>query len=1669
MRDSGKLHALEAVLVGALFFSSAGFVLTFDMPSTPDEQASDELQNRGEDALDTFYDKPLDDPRYGDNLMSKRLAQSISGDTSGISNRLNDTLPRDTLYNLYLSNGFATQPIYESFRPNENDPTTSTSRLIEPKWSYVFSETAFEKYPQDPTTTPTKLGLYTLPVSTGTSIRTGGAEVDVVVNGDQDNGLMDSPSGFRIDTSFTVRQASDGSIPHASLYFNDSSDDPTAYRDITGHGCSTGTCTTWYNLTLEETAGVALKSGTQVNVTFPRAWKAWGQGGAGYSVLEDKTENGTRGDVSFELDSDLSNDHVNLEFNATYTQDEYEFYTFQANLGGPNYGDAHIVVRPESMSGYTGGDIPYPRVSAPRSMGTHETGTWVLGVPNPQNQVGDGPLNITNVTVEQPEGEGLFGSVNALSGASSCSGTWSKAADNRLVWTPSGSCEVSTGDALELAFEVESSASHETDLTLNDRFHPPASFDNGYDTDVDGVFTDALPRHFVPPDTTSFVGTGYDGYPASAGSTGTIDTTSTYKTNVLKGNATYDTKDVDTYQTALALGSLDVREPRVAIGETAKADIEVESLLFALSEQGLEADVETNIYPPWAVGESDPVHTVDHVEQNIQDLGLEWVFTQDLDDDGQEDIVAITQDTKAYGFEGSSGNKMLGYQLSWEGDTASAATEFELNSTHTAYAVGFESGVTRVFDEDFDVVFTADISSGSTSTREVQGLTGDHDWDGDGQTDLVAGSEGNAYWINASNGASRTVATSGGGPTRVQGADLIDPSAGDAETVVSVGKSAAVSTNGHHIGTEGIYYDQHKDKLEESIDDGDLVSALKDPTVYRKPAVLNGYNTSLAFLNSANTGKSPIWKSSSTSGAKELTVGDLSGDGVDDAVSANATIQVGDFKRDSGRIQAFNGSRSVAKTTNTIVYGSTILDMATPTRSHAAYVTKDGVLEFTHDAWTTRHYYVEDVSGKQAPINQFRGARAIAFPNATHGWIAGEDSALWRTTDANINWERMNGYTIVDSLGVSLDPDDYEILYADLSMNESAYGVVVGGDCVSALDACSAPWIAYTSDGGERWDEADVSTGILSGFRLTDVHFPTDDTGYAVGHRGAIVKSTDSGKSWDRLTVDHWTTDVNLLDVRPDLHAVHFTDASTGVVAGEDGTILRTTDGGSSWSNATTLIPGNYDLEPNLHDLSFATDKKGYAVGEDGAFFVTNDGGERWVIDAPMVPSDMAGEVEYRTVETPTENIGYAGGTENEGGDRLWTIFQSYDSEAVAVTETLSGIDSWHDSNGDGLADVRSATIEPIAHNRPDTNITYYVSNDGCSTWVEVPKKDPGELDYHGSVDYEWVDFPDQDKHDLCVKAEFETSPTIEKYDHSPWLYNFTLHYEYKESGDSSWSTRGTTYELDDASVRDDDATTADWNVTEGTIAIPTVDDLWVQRVHGAVRGIATADLDPNDDHVDVLAWTGHNATTQYTPPDGDDNRVYAFDGETGELLRSTSELEGPPRSLHVMGLPDTTGDSVDDFVVGYRNETGVSKARAYDGSDFSVIWTVETNATAVAWTDGQYDGDAATELARGTTADSATMQPVLTSSEPDGTTPAWEWTVEPEFLGAYTMNYEVPRHALFGPYVVETSVQWDPGVIPGTQTARLFDFFSVTPPDGEIPESPIYRLELVSLYEGST
>lgn len=149
--------------------------------------------------------------------------------------------------------------------------------------------------------------------------------------------------------------------------------------------------------------------------------------------------------------------------------------------------------------------------------------------------------------------------------------------------------------------------------------------------------------------------------------------------------------------------------------------------------------------------------------------------------------------------------------------------------------------------------------------------------------------------------------------------------------------------------------------------------------------------------------------------------------------------------------------------------------------------------------------------------------------------------------------------------------------------------------------------VLATNDGGTHWYRQ-----FAPFERLNAVDMASATAGWAVGEQGVIIRTTDGGANWVRCTSG---STANLLDV-------DFVDASVGWAVGSGATLLKTSNGGSTWVRQT-LPQGEFR---QIHGVSFVDRNNGWVCGDsmtsgDGAWDLyiarTTNGGATWTRCSP--------------------------------------------------------------------------------------------------------------------------------------------------------------------------------------------------------------------------------------------------------------------------------------------------------------------------------------------------------------------------------------------------------------------------------------------------------------------
>jgi hypothetical protein len=267
---------------------------------------------------------------------------------------------------------------------------------------------------------------------------------------------------------------------------------------------------------------------------------------------------------------------------------------------------------------------------------------------------------------------------------------------------------------------------------------------------------------------------------------------------------------------------------------------------------------------------------------------------------------------------------------------------------------------------------------------------------------------------------------------------------------------------------------------------------------------------------------------------------------------------------------------------------------------------------------------------------------SVYFFNNNLGWAVGDWGIVLKTTDGGENW--------IDQSPIG----DYE--FTSVYFTDVNTGWVVG----NIYD----PYILKTTNGGEDW-----SFQYMGGMydRYNNIYFVDNNIGWVVGlgyggfiggDTGLILKTTDGGLNWIEQTSG----------INTNLNSVCFINQNTGWAVGNNGTILRTTTSGVipveltsftastsqgkvtlNWSTVSEISNSGFDIlrssqDDNWDVIGFVaghgttTEPQSYSYFDDISNITSN------LLAYRLKQIDFAGSFEYSDVVyvenlTPTDFV----------------------------------------------------------------------------------------------------------------------------------------------------------------------------------------------------------------------------------------------------------------------------------------------------------------------------------------------------------------------------------------------------------------------------------------------
>lgn len=241
----------------------------------------------------------------------------------------------------------------------------------------------------------------------------------------------------------------------------------------------------------------------------------------------------------------------------------------------------------------------------------------------------------------------------------------------------------------------------------------------------------------------------------------------------------------------------------------------------------------------------------------------------------------------------------------------------------------------------------------------------------------------------------------------------------------------------------------------------------------------------------------------------------------------------------------------------------------------------------------------------------------VHFVDSLRGWITGQNGVLMYTSDGGQSWvQQISGIT-------------GEI--PDIFMQNEKVGWAVAIQYPQDDTSWFGTNILHTTNGGMEWSVQRYDSVI---FRT--IFFQDSLTGFMGGSYGVIVKTTNGGQSWHKVS--------DSAQHKFPVYKIKFYSQNYGFAVGGQleiaGVIWRTTDGGETWRSK--IVSG--DPVFNLHYFDSAHVYCGMGdIDQAGAGFLrTVDGGFVWDFENTTIwgePTAFA----FRTIEEGWVPMGIAG------------------------------------------------------------------------------------------------------------------------------------------------------------------------------------------------------------------------------------------------------------------------------------------------------------------------------------------------------------------------------------------------------------------------------------------
>lgn len=240
---------------------------------------------------------------------------------------------------------------------------------------------------------------------------------------------------------------------------------------------------------------------------------------------------------------------------------------------------------------------------------------------------------------------------------------------------------------------------------------------------------------------------------------------------------------------------------------------------------------------------------------------------------------------------------------------------------------------------------------------------------------------------------------------------------------------------------------------------------------------------------------------------------------------------------------------------------------------YSIYVGDNGII--FRSSGETNITFEQKTSGSTQRLNSVRATPSTFFETVVS---VGNNGAIVLSTNTGNTWSVSASGTSANLYGV-----DFNNIYY--------FAAGDNGTIVYSLD-------------GSNWFP--LSSGTTRNLKAVSLSNQFASNVIAVGEKGTIIRSTDSGTNWTNVSLSDTT--INFYDISK--KGTYYTDGNNFCIVGTGGRIYKSTNGGATWVQKPSGTTNN------LRSIYQHTADSIVVVGDNGTVRFSTNGGESWFTDS---------------------------------------------------------------------------------------------------------------------------------------------------------------------------------------------------------------------------------------------------------------------------------------------------------------------------------------------------------------------------------------------------------------------------------------------------------------------